>query len=222
MKTTHDHFTFLKSYMIAYTNVKTFKEFIETTKKIASKIAMNTNYCFDPLANKWTGKEMEMKEAIVSKVKGDMLEIFTEFFVQYFTHDKDNMFGGEIGTYNCIGDEDDTGMDAYYKLTNGGTASVQVKFRSNPKDRPFNKNVFYSLYGAADILKHFNKDNEGDRLIFVTNNKIGKRDWQESSTSQFMKLMSIIDKQVILLGEEIFSAYTDGNEDFWKRFVEIE
>ena len=40
--------------------------------------------------------------------------------------------------------------------------------------------------------------------------------------SQFMKLMDIIDKHVILMGEELFSSYTDGNEHFWKKFAEIE
>lgn len=233
MKTTHDHFAFLKPYWTeAFKGIKTFKEFRakvpELAKTILADAVKPTNtgtwYCYDPLANRWVGKDGvdRLKQAIYTKVEGDTFEIFTEFFLQYYNHDKENKFGAKPKTYKCVGDEEDLGLDGVYKLNNGEYASVQVKWRTNPKDKPFDKNVFCSLFALAISGGYFDIHNPNSRLVFVTNNKIGKRDWQEPSTSQFMKLVEKYDKQTILLGEETFVSYADGNEDFWNKFADIQ
>lgn len=220
MKTTHNHFKYLKKYWSFFEKINTFDKFDKSIIKIAKTISECDNYCYDPDG---FSNPNDLKEKIENKVKGDIFEIFVEFFVQYFEHDSDNVFGCKVGTYHCIGDEDDTGMDAYYILNNNEYASVQIKYRSNPNDTPFKKDTFYSLLGAAYLNNYFDKNNENNRLIFVTNLSVGNRYFSKVISPIFSKLMKNIDKQIVILDKSWFLKYNiNGNIDFWTEFSNIE
>ena len=112
------------------------------------------------------------KEAIASKIKGDIFEILSMFVLQKIgtCHD----VGIKEGTYKQISDEEDCGLDFYgvYGRDYGRRAFGQVKFRNpnipiNGENVPFSRITKNKLAGEA--CTEFGCDLSKDILIFVTN-----------------------------------------------------
>jgi hypothetical protein len=112
------------------------------------------------------------KEAIASKIKGDIFEILSMFVLQKIgtCHD----VGIKEGTYKQINDEEDCGLDFYgvYGRDYGRRAFGQVKFRNpnvpiNGETVPFSRITKNKLAGEA--CTEFGCDLSKDILIFVTN-----------------------------------------------------
>lgn len=234
---THSHFSYLKDYLCNFTS-NNFDDFIKeanTVAEIISKSITDTNYSvygFDFFNKKYYPNNISILYSdIKNKVIGDIFELFAGFFVQYFETGTD--FGIRRGTYNFGGDlnqnfdETDLGMDGYgiFSSTND-IAVIQVKYRSNPNEKPFTKNVFASLFTEAIIKEKIRYGNSNQRLIFFTNIPIGTKDSWDGKTKQFNDLANISKIPVVKIGyNEIISLvgskkFKNTNVDFWKTFYQ--
>jgi hypothetical protein len=112
------------------------------------------------------------KEAIASKIKGDIFEILSMFVLQKIGAFHD--VGIKEGTYKQIDDTEDCGLDFYgvYGRDNSRRAFGQVKFR-NPDAKVTGETVPFSRITknklAGEACTEFGCDLNKDVLIFVTN-----------------------------------------------------
>lgn len=213
----HHNYKRLSPYLsnfISFTNEQLmgFDEFLKESNGCAQEIASsisNDNYSvygfnyFDK--HYYPNNINELRLTIKNKVIGDIFELFAGFFVQYF--DSGYAWGIRRGTYNFSGDlsadfaDADLGMDGYgiFNSTNEN-AVMQVKYRSNPNDKPFNKNVFMSLFGEAILKDKIDPHNYNHRLIFFTNIPIGSIDSWDGKTEQFNRCCAVCKVPVVKVG----------------------
>lgn len=231
----HNNFKYLKEYLAKFDAI-TFEEFIEQSKTCAKVISesiseMNMDvYGYNYYQKPYYPNDIPLlKTHIANKVIGDIFEIFAGFFMQYF--DSGFPFSIRKGTYTFCGDmkasldETDLGMDGFgtFSSTNDN-AIVQVKFRSNPNDKPFNKNVFMSLFGEGIIKEKIQYGNVNQRLIFITNIPIGDDNSWDGKTKQFNDLCHACKNPVVRIGyNEIIPLVGSNktfntNTDFWSTF----
>lgn len=234
----HHNYKELKNYLAHFlsTNFEDFEnELVNCAKSIADNISVtNYNVCgFNYFDKRYYPNNInDLKKNIINKVKGDIFEIFVGFFVQYF--ETGTEFGIERGTFSFTGDltsninEADFGMDGYGTFTSTkGNAILQMKFRSNPNDKPFTKNVCASLFFdgmTKNKITYGTNDDKNERLIFFTNIPIGTRSSWNGKTKQFNDITENLNIPVIIIGKnEICSLVgskkrNNTNEEFWKTF----
>lgn len=231
----HQNYKLLKKHFINLKDeVYDFPTFINGCLKIADFEVNQVNnvncvYGFTPFDNRYYDKKIFnidlMKSDVHNKVVGDMLEIFCAFFMQY--NAGNTIFGIEPGTFKFTEStviDSDIGCDAIGKLsTTKDLAAIQVKFRSNPKDHPLDKNVFCSLYTHASLYFDFDPKNSLQKLIFFTNISVGSNFTDiKGKTLIFSKLVEKFGtNRVILIGKnEIENIVGDKrtNIGFWEDF----
>jgi hypothetical protein len=213
-----------------------FDEFLKECMCCAENIANSINennyavYGFNYFEKRYYPNHInELRIAIKNKVIGDIFELFAGFFVQYF--DTGYEWGIRKGTYNFGGGlnndfaEADLGMDGFGLFTSTNeNAVMQVKYRSNPNDKPFNKDVFMSLFGEAILKKKIESNNPNQRLIFFTNIPIGTASSWDGKTKQFNDCCAACEVPVVKVGyNEIVNLVgckkmNRYNADFWHTF----
>lgn len=216
-KTSHKSFKYLKKY-IAACHVLTFKEFQAWIEQTALTISQKHEYKYDLHDKRFHGDVKLMEDAIRAKVKGDLFEIFTELFLQFFENDEGNIYGAVRGSCDHKEDDDDLGIDIEYRLA--GTkakAFAQVKYRSSEIARPLTWEVYAKAHAVAEIKYGWNWKNKKMRLVFITNLYVGERDFLKAATKNFGDTVKDM-KNVILIGAEYFESLTDGRENFWGAF----
>lgn len=231
----HPHYLYLKPYFkdIVFKNFDDFnKSIVLIAQAESEKIGPNNRMYYEKI---WTEANAEqVKHDIKVKVLGDCLEIFAAFFLQYYSvhaHNKGlGAFGLTKGSYGFFSDIDDMGCDGVgnFEATDD-PAFIQVKYRSNPNDYPFNKSVFDALHSSAIRMNKLSKgkyrsldpNSENSRLIFFTNIPLVKN---KVMTTQFVKCKESCDNAVIVLGKnEIESLCGDKKTTdvkFWETFKE--
>lgn len=217
-KTGHKQFKYLKKYIKAC-NVLTYKEFMNWIEQTALTISQNHEYKYDLHDKRFHGDVKLMEDAIRAKVKGDLFEIFTELFIQFYENDEDNFYGAVRGSCKHIEDDEDLGIDIIYKLSGtGAKAFVQVKYRSSDIARPLTWEVYAKAHAVAEIKYGWNWKNKKMRLVFVTNLPVGERDFLTAATKNFGNTIKDM-KNVILIGAEYFESHLiEGRESFWEAF----
>ena len=225
-----------KFITLTYEDHMFFDEFLKEAMDCAQEIAASINadnysvYGFNYFDKHYYPNNInELHNHIKNKVIGDIFELFAGFFVQYFETGYE--WGIRRGSFNFGGglnnnfDDADLGMDGYgiFASTNEN-AVMQVKYRSNPKDKPFNKNVFMSLFGEAILKEKLNPFNHNQRMIFFTNIPIGTKDSWDGKTKQFNDCCAVSKVPVVKIG---FNEITNlvgckkigrTNVDFWQTF----
>ena len=229
---THSHFSYLKDYLCNFAS-NNFDDFIKESLMCADVIAANiesgSSYGFSKFIKPYYPNNINsLQQVIKNKVIGDIFELFAGYFMQYFETGTD--FGIKRGTYQfsqdmTSSDDTDVGMDGFgiFSATNDN-AVIQVKYRSNPNDRPFDKNVFMSLYGAGIIRDIIDQHNINQRLIFITNIPVGSNKSWDGKTKIFNSLKTMSKVPVVLIGyneiiDKVGSNKTNTNYPiFWKSF----
>jgi len=230
----YDH---LKNYLGKFLS-NNFDDFLKEANSCADIISNSiseTNYSvygFNFFDNQYYPDNIILlKSNIKNKVIGDIFELFAGFFVQYF--ETGYPFSIRRGTYKFCGnlsdnfDETDLGMDGFgiFTATNEN-AVMQVKYRSNPKEHPFTKNVFASLFTEAMIKEKIQYGNTNQRLIFFTNIPIGSKTSWNGKTKQFIDICNNCKIPTVLIGyNEIISLVGskkrhESNIEFWKTFYQ--
>ena len=233
----HSHLYLLKTYFPLFEKCETYEQGMNMIKKIAKKVAIDAEvkddrmwYSFDTLSDAYDYRKGErvtkeqLQKLIIDKVKGDLFEIFVEFFIKYFPHKDINDFNYE-GDFHSYGDEEDGGMDHSWTMSNGGRASDQCKFRSDEDSVIFKNDVGSKLITWATIVyKTFDINNPNDRLIFITNVDIHDRNFSKSITEIFQKIInsSIIKDRVLMIGKKTLAKpFEHGRPEFWKEFAHL-
>jgi hypothetical protein len=232
---THPKFCYLHSFLSNLTS-ETFEDFLSEANAISDVIASSISednmnvYGFNYFVKPFYPNDIPgLKQTIKNKVIGDIFELFAAFFVQYFETGfpfsikrGTYVFGGDLGS-NL--DETDLGMDGYGIFSSTGrNAVIQVKYRSNPKDKPFTKNVFMSLLGEAIIKEKIVYGDSDQRLIFFTNIPIGTKDSWDGKTNQFNNLCNACKIPIVKIGKNEITALVgskknnESNQDFWNTF----
>lgn len=231
----HPHFNEVKDYLCNFVscNFEDFLKEMQDCANIISNSISETNYSvcgFDYFDKRWYPNNLNaLRININNKVIGDIFEMFIGFFVQYF--ETGQVFSIRRSTYefgNDLNDdvnETDLGMDGWgiFSSTNEN-AVIQVKYRSNPKDRPFTKEVFASLFSDAIIKEKIMYGNQNQRMIFFTNIPLGKKDSWDGKTNVFNYLVKESKTPVILIGKNEISCLVGSKKDnttntnFWKTF----
>ena len=205
MKSIHTNAGQLAKYWPMFKGCIDFSTFQKCLRKIANECAKPNAFYLGKekfYSYKYNGEAGAVlySEDSFKKACGDIFEIFAEFLFNFFQSDE--VFGCKEGTYESFGDEEDIGCDGKFVLkVNNANAFLQVKFRNNLKDKPFDKDVFASLYTDADLFHGFDRKNENERLIFITNLKCGKRTFLECATPIFQRCIHKMENQIILIGK---------------------
>lgn len=231
----HNNFNHLKDYLKNFQS-SNFEDFLKESLQCADVIAASITkdnmdvYGFNYFDKQYYPNNLQLLYThIKNKVIGDIFELFAGFFVQYF--ETGTPWGIRRGTYNFGGDMADTfestdlGMDGFGTfMSTNETAVMQVKYRSNPKDHPFDKNVFCSLFTEAIIKRKIQYDNANQRLIFFTNIPVGDKNSWDAKTKQFNNMRNECTIPTVIIGyNEIIinvgsSKNKTSNTDFWNIF----
>ena len=233
----HNNYNYLKDYLCNFVS-NNFDEFLKEANSCADVISNSISesnysvYGFNYFDKHYYPDNLNvLKSNIKNKVIGDIFELFAGFFVQYF--ETGYAFSIRRGTYNFGGDlnqnfdETDLGMDGFgiFTATNEN-AVMQVKYRSNPKDQPFNKNVFASLFTEGIIKGKLEYGNVNQRLIFFTNISVGSKTSWDGKTKQFNDLCNACKIPTVKIGyNEIITLVGskkthETNKDFWNTFYQ--
>ena len=161
MITTHSNKLALSKYWNLFNECANFSTFQKCLKKIAKECSKNQYLGLEKLYSKQydSGRNITLYENdCFKKACGDIFEVFSECLFRYFR--TDDIFGCESDTYKSTNDIEDLGCDGNFILSvNGGNAYVQIKYRNNPKEKPFDLEVFSKLF--FDAWKHgFEPENE--------------------------------------------------------------
>jgi len=183
------------------------------------------NYGFSTFESKFKVNgvfyEELFKHTIRTKIVGDALEMFAGFFCQWFETDIE--IGVKRGTWEFTSDGRDLGCDAVGVLgTNGAKCFTQVKYRSNPNDKPFDLEVFCKLFTQATISYGMDYSDSSQRLMFFTNIPFKKADKAAARTLPFISMANDCKVPVVLIGKNEIESKVGGknltNVEFWKAF----
>ena len=223
MTSTHPNKDILAKYWNLFADCKDFSTFQKCLRKVAKECSDPKNYYLT--MERFFSREFNgglnvalYKENSYRKACGDIFEIFAEFFFRFFQ--SDDVFGCKDGTYKSTDDSVDVGCDGEFILkVNNARAFVQMKYRNDPKEKPFDKDVFASLFTDAALFHGFEYKNKDERLIFISNLNFGKRTFLQCATPIFQRCIKEMDDQIILIGKTEIEEKVDGHLGFWEDFL---
>lgn len=244
----HNNYNYLKDYLGNFVS-NNFDEFLKEANSCADVISNSISesnysvYGFNYFDKHYYPDNLNvLKSNIKNKVIGDIFELFAGFFVQYFETESTIGYGIKRGSFSFGGDlnqnfdETDLGMDGYgsFAATNAN-AVLQVKYRSNPKDRPFTKHVFDALFVDAIRKRKLLFDNTNSclntvisdqRMYFFTNIPIGSKSSWDGKTKQFNDCCETFPIPSIKIGYNEITHLVgskkkhETNKDFWNTFYQ--
>ena len=189
-----------------------FNEFKMTDKDIFKVFDVTTLQSLSNNIIKYSKKYwFEIEEAIDSnytkeKMLGDLFEIFAEVFFKITS--PDNRVG--ISDYTVINGSEDYGIDGI-GIKNNKKCSVQVKFRSKPKDILTIKDL--KNFQGLSYSEEYDISNQGKNLIIFTNS-IGIH-W--NTETNVLRTTTITYGNYGNSVDYSLSALIDGNLSFWKQ-----
>ena len=227
MITTHPNRLALSKYWNLFNECTDFSTFLKCLKKVAKECSKHQYLGLEKLCSKQYdgGRNLALYEDdCLKKACGDIFEIFSECLFRYFS--TDDVFGCEPDTYNSTNDAEDLGCDGNFTLSvNGGNACIQVKYRSNINDKPFDLQVFSKLFFDAYFYHGFDPQNEKHRLIFITNLNAGERTFIQCATPIVQKIIKDnkmkLAERVVIIGRNEIEEKVNGHLGFWKEFIQF-
>ena len=226
MITTHSNKLALSKYWNLFNECTDFSTFQRCLKKIAKECSKNQYLGLEKLCSKQydSGRNITLYENdCFKKACGDIFEVFSECLFRYFS--TDDIFGCEPNTYKSTNDTEDLGCDGNFILSvNGGNAYVQIKYRNNQTEKPFDLEVFSKLF--FDAWKHgFEPENEKHRLIFITNLNAGERTFIQCATPIVQNIIKEnfkkLGERIIIIGRNEIEEKVNGHLGFWKEFIQF-
>jgi hypothetical protein len=134
------------------------------------------------------------------KFKGDMFEVLSEIFFTAFHHDE--RVG--VNEYTPVPISDDYGVDAHGINANGHISVVQVKYKSNPKDKiTYTDIAKTATSGILDFDLDIKKE-KNNIFVFTTSNNM---------TPQCKHML---EENIVFVSKEIIAQKIDNNVLFWQ------
>jgi hypothetical protein len=148
----------------------------------------------------------EMKQNLRNKYRGDMLEIFAEFFFR--NQPLDNRFG--LKDYTLCDPSKDYGCDATGINCKGKKCAVQIKYRANPMPKGDDQITYNMISNTVSdgLYKHQCDLFEPDTIFLLTT---------ASRNSLAHTIDDFYGNHMVYLCKEQLESVVNGHEIFWQQ-----
>lgn len=186
---------------------RTMAEYPLESKRLSSWINLVEKY----VENIGIHESETVRMNLQNKFRGDMLEIFAEFFFSY--QSLDNRFG--LKNYTLCDPAQDFGCDATGYNILGKKCAVQVKYRANPMPKGDDQ-ITYSMISntcSDGLYKHQCDLFEPNTIFLFTTS---------SKSALSHKIDEFFGNHMVYLCRENIESIVNGHETFWQQFyIEI-